>query len=742
MLACIDSVIVLHRLHSSQGVSSESPIGSPRTSTQTHSVHHAFGGVDRWATVSQGINPPHRFKQGSDKGEVLGRSFRAVIAAIICCLWLATGSAISTRMQLVFDYSTLPSVPAELEVLAVPSGVFCLLLICALGLFGALYQATINFGVSSNLALACGLVCNLPLALLIARSMGIAVPQAAWWEIVWFAIFTGASVGLALHQSPTGPRARWQAFTIAMSPRICFSIALACVVLATVWWYLQSDHYFREFQLGFNDFAHFTQRINSTLRGHGFLRESPVLPPFWDHFNPGLTLLIPIWGACPYASTIFLIQSVCLAGSALLVFAIARAHGCPGLVALLWSLAWLAIPSIGQMNLAYTYGWHPITLAIPCLLASYWCLVRERGYWAIAFAILGCSFEEGVIAAIGCYAAANLLRTLMEARTRSSVDPPSDQKCLRTGTVRSWGIVFIAAVVAFALVYRFSGLAQFQTARFARLGSGPFEIVLSPVLKPAVFLELFFRERNLAFLSFLLAPFVICVSGRFLWTVLAISVPMAVLLLWEHMPAQSLAFQYASCLLPIVFVGAIESSSSKRQNPAGIAISHAWACFSTSFIMAIFVGQMPWSLDSLIDVKTKTYGIDGDARRQLGSDDNAWIRTTIDRIRTRGRIVDSMAVPLEGLRVLATGRIAAHFLGAKDIETVGQFWQRYSDLARLDTSLPSPVVRYDVIVLDHRETFQQSTDEISRIKSEALAHGYSVIESRHSVDVLEKTTER
>ena len=66
----------------------------------------------------------------------------------------------------------------------------------------------------------------------------------------------------------------------------------------------------------------------------------------------------------------------------------------------------------------------------------------------------------------------------------------------------------------------------------------------------------------------------------------------------------------------------------------------------------------------------------------------------------------------------------------------------YSDLARLDTSLPSPVVRYDVIVLDHRETFQQSTDEISRIKSEALAHGYSVIESRHSVDVLEKTTER
>jgi uncharacterized membrane protein len=692
--------------------------------------------------------PTLRFKQGFGKGEVLDRSIRTVIAAIIGCLWLATGSALSTRMQLVFDYSTLPSVPAELEVLAVPPGIFCLLLICALGLFGALYQATKNFGIASNLALASGLVSNLPLVLLIARATGTAVPQAAWWEIVWFAIFTGVSLGLALHQFPTSQGVRWHSFTIAMSPRICFSIALACVVLATVWWYLQSDHYFREFQLGFNDFAHFTQRINSTLRGHGFLRESPVLPPFWDHFNPGLTLLLPIWGACPYASTMFLIQSVCLAGSALLVFAIARAHGCPGPVALLWSLAWLAIPSIGQMNLAYTYGWHPITLAIPCLLASYWCLVRGRGYGAIAFAILGCSFEEGVIAAIGCYAAANLLRAMVEERIPTSVssssDPNSslDQNNLKLGTSRTWGIVFAVAVVVFALVYHFSGLAQFQTARFARLGSGPFEIALSPVLKPSVFLELLLRERNLAFLSFVLAPFAMCVSRRFLWTVLAISVPMAVLLLWEHMPAQSLAFQYASCLLPIVFVGAIERSSSKRQNPAGIGISHAWACFSTSFIMAIFVGQMPWSLDSLIDVKTKTYGIDGEARRQLGSDDNAWIRTTIDRIRTRGRIADSMTAPLEGLRVLATGRVAAHFLGAKDIETVGQFWQRYNDLARLDTTLSSPIVRYDVIVLDHRETFQQSTDEISRIKTEALAHGYSVIESRHSVDVLEKTTER
>ncbi|MBM3967796.1 MAG: DUF2079 domain-containing protein, partial [Planctomycetes bacterium] len=362
------------------------------------------------------VIPRCRFKHGSGKGEFLDRSLRAVIAAIISCLWLATGSALSTRLQLVFNYSTLPSVPAELEVLAVAPGIFCLLLLCALGIFGALQLANTNASTTSNLELLSSLAANLPLVLLIARAVDLAVPQAAWWEPIWFASFTGISLGLALQPSPIGTSKRWHMLRVAFSPRICFFISVGCASLATAWWYFQSDHYFREFQLGFNDFGHFTQRINSTLRGYGFLRETPVLPPFWDHFNPGLTLLIPIWGACPYAGTMFLIQAVCLAGSALLVFAIARAHNCTGQVALLWSLAWLSIPSIGQMNLAYTYGWHPITLAIPCLLASYLCLVRERGVWAITFAILGCSFEEGVIAAIGCYAAARALRTLLEGR--------------------------------------------------------------------------------------------------------------------------------------------------------------------------------------------------------------------------------------------------------------------------------------------------------------------------------------
>ena len=64
-----------------------------------------------------------------------------------------------------------------------------------------------------------------------------------------------------------------------------------------IWWYWQSVEAYNHFLLGFNDFGHFGQRVANTWAGRGFLMETPSLPPFWDHFNPGLALLAPLWGA-------------------------------------------------------------------------------------------------------------------------------------------------------------------------------------------------------------------------------------------------------------------------------------------------------------------------------------------------------------------------------------------------------------------------------------------------------------
>jgi uncharacterized membrane protein len=485
---------------------------------------------------------------------------------------------------------------------------------------------------------------------------------------------------------------------------------------------------FRAFQLGFNDFGHFLLRAIRTSRGQGFLMESPVLTTYWDHFNPGLALVAPLWSLVPRVEMVFVLQAIALGGCSLLVYRIAADRGATPSNAACWGLAWLAYPSIGQMNLAYTYGWHPISFAIPALLAAYWMLVRRRRLWTIGLAILAASFEEGAIAAIGCYAAMQALRTVGELK-ESSHD--SDLAGRASVCARSWGTVWLVATIAFLLVYRLSGLATFQTGRFASLGNGAMEILLSPVLRPSVFFELLFRERNIAFLAFLFAPFAVCFSRPvFSWTLLGVAPLLLVLLLWEHMPAQSLAFQYASVILPILFVGAIECESPRRSGRTSLYV------LSTAWILSVFVGQFPWSCDSLTDVKSRSYGPQAQSTREIGTVDNRVFHEQIVNIRRNG--FDD-ATPFTECRVLSTGRLAAHFLGAQDLETVGQFLQRQEAYRKLAPALESPLLRYDLIVLDPIEEFQQTREQTFDVRREALSLGYELVETPNGFDVLYRT---
>ncbi len=666
--------------------------------------------------------------------------------------WLATGSALSTRIQLVFDYSTLPTVTPELEILAASPGMLAVLLLIGAGLV-ALAGFAQPFGDTKRfrwwwIGMASGLAACFPLLLLILRCVSEVIPAPSWWELVWFSVGTGIA---ACAWTASGS---WQCVPDIRIARggqanlgvvACLSVA---VVSCSLWWYAQAVQMWIQFQMGFNDFGHFFLRVIRTQRGQGFLEETPVLPPFWDHFNPGLLLLVPLWWGIPSTYMVFGLQAICLACSSVLVFAIARARELNAWTALCLALGWLLLPSVGQMNLAYTYGWHPITLAIPCMLGSYLALIQGRWMIALGLIVLAASFEEGVLVAVGCFAAVQWLQQVWWMRrmrsTKYQIESSKglEKRCPSGMGWRTWLIVWIVSSVCFVLIYRFSGLAEFQTGRFARLGQHPSEIISSPFLKTTTFFELLLRPRNGAFIGLLLGPFLLFASKRFAWALLAIALPMLVLILWEHMPAQSIAFQYPSSLLPILFVGAIDACARPNRVILGSATWHidprAMGFAVACAILGLFVGQMPWSLDSLVEVKAKTFGIDGGERREVGSMDHLWLMTQLRDIRKQGvERSDGERIPLQDLRILATGRIAAHCLGAKDIETVGQFWQRYDGLKDLDRNSPSPILRYDWILLDHREGFQQTHEETERVREEAIRFGFRVLRSKHSVDLLE-----
>ena len=296
----------------------------------------------------------------------------------------------------------------------------------------------------------------------------------------------------------------WTSRLPAQTPQ---AVTWLLTVAAGGWWYLQGCAALDGFLLGYHDFGHFAFRVASTWEGRGFLLETPSLPAFWDHFNPGLALLAPLWGLWPDAKLFILLQAICLAAPAPLVFRIARLWGMSASSAAVWAAAYLAFPAVGQLNLNYSYGWHPISLALPWMFAALAAVMARRFWWAAGFALLACSFEEAVIVAMACLAAALGLQAWWVARRRPSVDGDSggDAALAQRLPVAVWLATWAILTVAFVLIARYAAFTRYQTGRFENLGESGIAIALSPLLRPGAFWGEASRSGSLLFLLTLLA---------------------------------------------------------------------------------------------------------------------------------------------------------------------------------------------------------------------------------------------
>ena len=674
-------------------------------------------------TKQTGTSLPHRSITPPVNGEGFSR-FREprfpVIRFAIVALWLWTAVSQMGRIHLVYSYSTIATLPPLLEPFGAP----------VLGLVGSVLLAVGYYLLADRVGRGAResqqsyirsdgilLLASAPSILSLLRSVAPESFPATISEPIWFSGWTGLAWCAVIPSD--GPMWNHRNWTFA---------AFGLLLVLCLWWIWQSESAYQSFLLGFNDGGHFAQRVANTAEGRGFLLESPVLPPFWDHFNPGLLLFVPVWWIVPDIRIFFVAQPLAFVISGWMVFCIARGMGATRGVGAIWCAAWVLHPSVGQMNLAYTYSWHPIVFAVPFLLGSLTFLLRPTAtscyskIGAILCAIIASSFEEGVIVVIGCFAAAMGLQSLW--KRNSLRDGPGVSGKLRAW---QWGCVWFVAVVSFLGVYRWSGLAPFQSARFARLGGTTMEILLSPLWKPMEFFGLLCRPRNLPFLAIWFLPGLI---GRGLlgkgwrapWEWLAMVPPLLVLLVWEHQPAQSIAFQYTACLLPLLYLGALTGASSVRSPEqmtgwaTGVAI--------TALVLSLYFGQLPWSQQTLLDVQARTYGEEDASLRQRGGEDSKWALDQIGTLRASGEV-----------RVLATGRVAMHFVGCRDVETVGQFWQRRRDLARHFSELKDPLLAYDLVFLDRNEEFQQTREETDRLRAEIKKWGFLLIDSQHGFEI-------
>ena len=637
----------------------------------------------------------------------------ADVAAILAGIgWVWAAAVIAGRDHHIFFYSVTASPPGWGFLTARP-GVLVLALLCGIALAAACRRggAAARTGTTAARWLLASLL--IP-ALDLARLAGLQVPLT-FLEPLYLAFVTGSAlrhtVGIPL-DSQAGPLARKVPWTLV----VWLLAAAACA-----WWFGQASRAYGDYLLGYQDFGHFARRVINTWEGRGLLRTSPDLPIFWDHFNPALALLAPLWGLWADARLFLLIQAVCLAAPAPLVYGIARRWGATPAAAAAWAGAYLVFPAVGQLNLNYSYGWRSDGLALPFVFGALWAMSRSWRALAAASAAVACCCAENVFVLLACIAVVTALRAWLGGRHRrrpgsTAADDPIASR------LPAWGWLAVAAVLAagFFTVSQFTPISKFQATRFGHLGESAGQVVLSPILRPRAFWGAIFQRRSAWFVLALAVPIGLRSLGRG-WTVLlALALPLGVLLAWNNPPATSIAFQYTITLIPVLFLaamaGAAAPSRTRRDVPRSAALLAAgWAALAGGAAASLALGALPWSSPTLGLVRGATYGEAADDRA-AGSPGGAVLAEIVARARR------------EDPAVLASGRVAAHLLNLSVIEPVRSVVCVPGAHAGQEAYLAN-IEQFAWVILDTRERFQQSYEEMANLARRADEAGFVLARS-------------
>ncbi len=657
-----------------------------------------------------------RSKRNAASSAVSNRYVMLAVAATSGWTWAFC--LLAVRNHLPENYDVIVSTSPAWGFLALPTWTMALAATCGTLLCFAILRSASHARYSSVVIYWTLSTLLIPFADLL-RLGGVALP-CTFFEPLFFVLVTGNAIW---NLTPTWP---FDNRLVRMDDRKCLSIILLVVATTAAWWYWQGSCAYRDFLLGYHDFGHFARRVANTWEGRGWLMETPSLPAYWDHFNPALATLAPLWSVWPNAHLFIFLQAVSLASPALFVYGIARCWHMNPASAMLFALAYLSFPAVGLMNLNYSYGWHPVSLALPLIFAAIWLILRRQYTLAICSVLLACGFKETVLVTLACICVAMAFQARFLGTSRANALLASRLPW------PVWLVAGIALALAFAAIFHFASYSQFQTSRFANLGGSLWEIAASPVLKPAQFWGQVLRTESIYFLLAITLP----LGWRWIargWPVLlAASLTVGVLLAWRHGPATSIAFQYITSLIPVILVAVIAGSAepSLDNSDQRKVIASGVTAVIVGLTATMFFGAMPFSSDTSTIMQNQTYHTNSalfeSNPRAAGTSASRHLREIID-------MVDG-----KESAVLATGRIASHLLRVRRLESADEARKRWDALTIEAGDGRSGIEVFDWVVLDALERFQQSPDDVGFLLHEAQNAGYKTVSIYRGIWVLRR----
>lgn len=295
-----------------------------------------------------------------------------------------------------------------------------------------------------------------------------------------------------------------------------------------------------KFYSGKFDLGNMENTIWNTLNGNFFIFSNPdganELSRLSAHADFILLAFVPIYAVFPSVNVLLIAQTLIIALGGFFVYLISKSILKSEKLSVLFALSYYLNFYVQEQNI---FDFHSVSLATTFLLASFFFIFRKRFGVAILFLTLSALTKENVYLVTAIFGG---YMYLMGRKLLGSA-------------------VFIASILVFVLLMTIfipnaRGGEHFALDYLSYLGSTPFEIILSPILKPEAFFGRVFSTDTLeylkytfmpvGYLSFLAPQYLIFMIPEFFINILS-----------DNPNLRSIQYHYGAVLVPFVYISAI-----------------------------------------------------------------------------------------------------------------------------------------------------------------------------------------
>ena len=291
------------------------------------------------------------------------------------------------------------------------------------------------------------------------------------------------------------------------------------------------------------DTATFEEMLWRTVHGRLLVSSDKPHMMFGSHIQFNHLFLLPVYLLYPSLPTLMVCETVALALGALPVYALALHVHRSRWLGVMLAVAYLLYTPMQFVNLegggAYN-TFRPIAFAVPCLLAAFYYLARERWapFWAFAALVLYTKQEFGLILfMLGLYMAA------VRRRPRRGLG------------LAAFSLLYVVVTMKL-IIPAVRGSASHTVSYYAHLGGSWEQVVRTILVRPGHTLGLLFGPRKLEFWLVLFFPVgFLCLLDPL---ALAVSLPTFAMCLLSGREGMWLpVFHYHAPIVPCVLVATV-----------------------------------------------------------------------------------------------------------------------------------------------------------------------------------------